>query len=250
VPLHPTALSFLLFMMLLLSPLSSLLLPMLLPWCWVRLPWPAIRRGKNLVVSDLVDGYWRAGIEVYGAPGSEALARELAQVQTLFCDWGAQEGSPQDKLVELEGVLCLSVLHVLSKAQSTALLARVSRALRPGGLLVGTCVGTCDRGGGSTRALSLTNVASAHACLPLSLSHPRARSLCVTGALECEGTWALTPDGTAPRWLYTAASLREALVAAGLSVDTVVELVEEEGRELRRRGDYSGCLLRFLARRA
>ncbi len=131
-------------------------------------------------MSDLVDGYWRAGIEVFGAPGSEALARELAKVQTLFCDWGAQEGSPHDNLVELEGVLCLAVLHVLSKAQSTALLARVSRALRPGGLLVGTCVGTCDRGGGilaGARALSITNVASAHASLPLSLSQPRARSL-------------------------------------------------------------------------
>jgi hypothetical protein len=191
-----------------------------------------------LVVSDLVDGYWRAGIEVFGPPGSGALAREFAQVQTLFCDWGAQEASPPESLAGLEGVLCLAVLHVMSKAQSTALLARVGRALRAGGLLVGTCVGKSQ----------VAEVPEAGFCV-CETDVVRA-PLCVTGALESEGTWALTPDGTAPRWLYTAASLRQALVAAGLSVDTVVELVEEEGQEQRRRGDYSGCLLRFAARRA
>ncbi len=126
------------------SLLVQLLLLLLL---LLLLPRPAMRRGRNLVVSDLVDGYWRAGIEVFGAPGSGALARELAQVQTLFCDWGAQEASPPESLAGLEGVLCLAVLHVMFKAQSTALLARVGRALRAGGLLVGTCVGKSYRGG-------------------------------------------------------------------------------------------------------
>jgi hypothetical protein len=110
-----------------------------------------MRRGRNLVVSDLVDGYWRAGIELFGPAGSGALAREFAQVQTLFCDWGAQQASPPEGLAGLEGVLCLAVLHVMSKAQSTALLARVGRALRAGGLLVGTCVGKSGGGGRKRR---------------------------------------------------------------------------------------------------
>jgi hypothetical protein len=37
------------------------------------------------------------------------------------------------------------------------------------------------------------------------------------------GEWARTPDGTAPRWLHSEASLREALVAAGWDDNVCVE---------------------------
>lgn len=81
------------------------------------------------------------------------------------------------------GALCMHVLHVLSSPQCAALLGRVGACVAPGGLLVGTCLGTTKFGGSE---------------------------------------WGVTPDGKAPRFLHCADSLHCALIAAGFSLAEVL----------------------------
>lgn len=71
-------------------------------------------------------------------------------MRTSFRDWA----SPADNSLAtdisapfknaLSGVLCFYVLHVLSREQTDALLARLRSVIAPGGLLIGGCVGASD----------------------------------------------------------------------------------------------------------
>lgn len=112
------------------------------------------------------------------------------------------------------------MLHVLSRAQSSSLLARLSRCARAGTILVGAAVG---RLGDATE-------------------------------------WALTPDGSAPRWLHSPETLRTELVASGWTeaVDVVgrsfggegwsFKRADGEGRGAGTSNDPRQCILIFSAR--
>ena len=141
----------------------------------------------SITAVDVTDAYWSAGARLFDAvPGHPTHA--LDGVHFIRGDWASPRAAAGEADVasaffgKVDVALCMFVLHVLSKAQVSALLARISACLLPGGLLIGVAAG----------ALS-----------PIE--------------------WALTPDGSAPRWLHSAASLREELVAAGFDNIDVVE---------------------------
>ena len=136
---------------------------------------------SSLVVADVSDAYWRAGVRVFDGGDTT----RMAAARTRWGDWAApSDGADADVAagLSLSGALCFYVLHVLSRQQSAALLARLRRAAAPGCLLLGACVGAATA-----------------------------------------GEWALTPDGAAPRWLHSAASLTQLLRDAGwCDVDVAV----------------------------
>ena len=127
-------------------------------------------------VADVTRAYWDAGLAVFGDTASDA--SPLQSIASAFGDWAAPE-APADIAAPfvgtLDAALCMLVLHVLSADQQRDMLARLARCARPGGLLLGACVGT----------------------------RSRARA------------WRATPDGRAARWLNNKETLAEALRAAG-----------------------------------
>jgi SAM-dependent methyltransferase len=129
---------------------------------------------SSLLIIDLPSGYWKAGVQLFGDSPTHG---SLAGVATSFGDWAAEVSPLEDAYAcSLDAVACMFVLHVLSREQQGALMARLHRCSKPGALLLGCCVG-CD---GSA------------------------------------GEWGSTPDGRGtPRWLHSAASLRVQLVTAG-----------------------------------
>ena len=126
-------------------------------------------------VADVTREYWDAGLAVFGDAVSNA--SPLHRVDAAFGDWAAPPASEiaAPLVGTLDVVLCMLVLHVLSAEQQRDMLARLARCARPGGLLLGACVGTRSR-----------------AC-----------------------AWGVTPDGKATRWLHTKETLAETLRAAG-----------------------------------
>jgi SAM-dependent methyltransferase len=153
----------------------------------------------QLVAADVTDAYWRLGERLFGDAAEGSAAHSTRAVRTSFADWAAplpEESGAACPLVDafagaFAGVLSMLVLHVLSQRQVERLLARLARCAAPGALLVGACVG-------------------------------------VTAA---PGEWSPTPDGSgARRWLHTAASLPDALRAAGWSVDASVQQMKHEER--------------------
>ena len=141
----------------------------------------------TVVAADVCDAYWRAGARIFdGGVDGEAAAARMADVRTRWGDWAAagDGGGADDPAagLRLGGALCFYVMHVLSRPQGDALLARLRRAAAPGAMLLGACVGAAEA-----------------------------------------GEWALTPDGAAPRWLHSAASLADALRQAGWCHVSVAE---------------------------
>ena len=128
---------------------------------------------SRLLVADVSDAYWRAGVRIFDGGDAE----RMAHAATRWGDWAASDdGGAADIAsgLSLSGVLCYYVLHVLSRQQSAGLLRRLRRAAAPGCVLLGACVGAATA-----------------------------------------GEWALTPDGSAPRWLHSAESLTHLLSDAG-----------------------------------
>lgn len=148
---------------------------------------------RHFVVADIHDGYWRAGMKIFG--DNEPESKSLDGIVECWGDWGAPAADPPAEgdlaapvLASCDIILNFYILHVLTRAQSVAMLRRMRQCARPGAILVGVCVGAHE---------------------PME--------------------WGLTPDGKETRWLYSAASLREELICAGWSVDLEVSASSPEG---------------------
>ena len=170
---------------------------------------------RNVVVADVVDTDWNAGVELFGPPGP-GVPGGVSALRFAFGDWALPGTDPGPAAALggtlLDGAMCMLVLHVLSRDQARAsphaprlaappgrlpavsdgsrgahqveaLLSRVARSLKPGAMLIGACVGSKQEGPWRDE----------------------------TGAVV------LTPDGTAKRWLHCVASLREAMLRAGFT---------------------------------
>eukprot|EP00123_Amoebidium_parasiticum_P000587 comp11432_c0_seq1/m.5843 comp11432_c0_seq1/g.5843 ORF comp11432_c0_seq1/g.5843 comp11432_c0_seq1/m.5843 type:complete len:299 (-) comp11432_c0_seq1:395-1291(-) len=102
---------------------------------------------EAVTVTDLHSGYWELGLKLY-MDGEGAEVTKLTQV------WGDLASVDEGPRVLQENGLentCLVVvnmlmLHVFSKEQSEVFLANVLKALKPGGTLFGTCVGSIESG--------------------------------------------------------------------------------------------------------
>ena len=152
---------------------------------------------SSILVTDIHDTYWQAGLELYS---DDTESSRLNGVRSNFGDWATPNDNSEadmavDKVNTFNAVMCMAVLHVLSREQSQNLISRIFRVLKSGGVLFGTCVGSVE-------------------------------------AQE----WALTPDGTAPRWLHSVESLRAALLSTGFTGNIVVNALQ---RGLRLTGDDS-----------
>ncbi len=102
---------------------------------------------EHILAVDVTDVYWAAGLRLFGDEPLGA-ASPLASAQTRFVDFAAPADSEAGQRAEaglarqFSGALCMFVLHVLSREQSSALLARIARCSQPGGMLIGACVGS------------------------------------------------------------------------------------------------------------
>lgn len=162
---------------------------------------------EEITVADIHDRYWQAGYRLYGDSETKDAAMSLRGVHTVFGDWAVPLTSEEASVYgnKFRAIICMSVLHVLSKAQCKALLERLA-------------------------------VCGASGC----------RLLGLTGGAKSPTDWARTPDGSAPRFLHSAASLKQALQEAGWSE---VQVTEEEKRE-RKGEDATGRLrLAFSAKK-
>lgn len=109
---------------------------------------------KSITVSDIHDGYWNAGREFFMDNLAHASTR-LDGITTVFDDFAQAFPLPEgstNKLVDafqlhFNAVICQMVFHVLSKEQTENLTKRLSRMLKSGGLLIGSCVGSDQEAG-------------------------------------------------------------------------------------------------------
>lgn len=144
----------------------------------------------NVLAADVTDAYWQFGCQVFGDAADGTAERSVGDVTTSFADWAAPPGDADDVVTPYAGtrdaVVCLFVLHVLSRSQVTHLLTRLARLVKPGGLLVGACVGCSDGQWG--------------------------------------GEWGVVPGGQSatPRWLHSPQSLEAELASCGWAQDVVV----------------------------
>jgi SAM-dependent methyltransferase len=134
------------------------------------------------VAADVHDAYWRAGLRLFGdidnsAAGAAASGR-LAAVRPAFGDWAAPLDAADDVAAGLEGALDGALLMFVLHVLSRLQCDRLLARLA-----------RCAKPGGVLLGAAV-------------------------GAATA-GEWALTPDGAAPRWLHSEASLAEALTAAG-----------------------------------
>jgi SAM-dependent methyltransferase len=137
---------------------------------------------SSITITDLHDYYWKAGKRLYFDDESN----KLDGVTTIFGDFATdpadiEKDISQDLTASFDCVICQAIFHVLSKKQSHFMIQRLFNVLKPGGILLGQCVGA-----------------------------PQARE------------WAFTPDGSAPRWLYSAESLTKELKSAGFTGEVKV----------------------------
>jgi SAM-dependent methyltransferase len=131
------------------------------------------------VASDVHDAYWRAGLRLFGDDDSTARASGLlAAVRPAFGDWAAPLDAADDVAAGLEGALDGALLMFVLHVLSREQCDRLLARLA-----------RCAKPGGVLLGAAV-------------------------GAATA-GEWALTPDGAAPRWLHSEASLAEALAAAG-----------------------------------
>ena len=139
----------------------------------------------NCLAIDVTSAYWDFGRSVFGDAGDGTAAHSISQCQTSFADWALPAAADEEDDVvhpyrhSRDVVVCLFVLHVLSREQTTHMLGRLAQLAKPGGLLIGACVG-CSAG--------------------------------LTG-----GPWGVIPGGqsTTPRWLHSPASLDTELQRCG-----------------------------------
>jgi len=122
----------------------------------------------RLVVGDVGPAYWEAGLRIFDkscllawqADQREALPEVTAKVgrdsyvpgtKFIWGDWAsALEGTvgkvgENDLAADIQGQLCgailMMVLHCLSAHQQVCILSRLACCLRPGGMLLGSCLG-------------------------------------------------------------------------------------------------------------
>jgi hypothetical protein len=131
---------------------------------------------SSCVVADICDVYWRAGVAVFDA-GDET---RMAAARTRWGDWAAplttQSGDAGD----------------------------IAAGLSLAGVLCFFVLHVLTRQQGAQLLARLRRAAAPGALL---------LGACVGAAVA--GDWALTPDGAAPRWLHSPASLADALRDAG-----------------------------------
>ena len=151
----------------------------------------------HALAADVTDAYWQFGKRVFGDAAEGTAECSVFGVTTSFADWAAPLSDNEDDVVSpfagsRDAVVCLFVLHVLSRQQVTHLLARLARLVKPGGLLVGACVGCSD---------------SQHG-----------------------GEWGVVPGGksTTPRWLHSPQSLTAELIACGWTQSVAVSSYDRE----------------------
>ena len=91
---------------------------------------------------DVTPGYWQAGLRLYN--DKERNNHDIASVKTLFCDLCAEEEEGGDVLepASFDCIILKNVFHVLSFVQATRLIHRMAKMLRPGGFVMGICVGS------------------------------------------------------------------------------------------------------------
>jgi SAM-dependent methyltransferase len=100
----------------------------------------------SIYAIDVTGGYWDAGLEIYRDTSSLSLARHsINEVHTLFCDLTSPDVSDTVTTELLnQSFDCLilkNVFHVLSLAQSETLVRRMNCMLKPGGFIMGICLG-------------------------------------------------------------------------------------------------------------
>ena len=90
---------------------------------------------------DVTPGYWQAGLRLYN--DKERNNHDIASVKTLFCDLCAEEEEGGDVLepASFDCIVLKYVFHVLSFVQATRLIHRMAKMLKPGGFVMGVCVG-------------------------------------------------------------------------------------------------------------
>ena len=102
---------------------------------------------KSIYAIDLHDGYWNAGREFFMDNLVHSSTR-LDGITTVFGDFAVPYPLPEeatDRIVDslkgnFEAVICQMVYHVLSKEQAENLTKRMFSMLKPGGVLIGSCV--------------------------------------------------------------------------------------------------------------
>lgn len=98
---------------------------------------------SQITAADIHDQYWKAGFELFGDAADNTAAFSLLGTHTSFGDW-AVPLSEEEKGVygyKFQAIVCMAVLHVLSKTQCETLLARLSACAAANCKLLGMTVG-------------------------------------------------------------------------------------------------------------
>ena len=151
------------------------------------------------MASDINDAYWRAGLRLFGDDDHDD-ASPIHGVSTLFGDWSTPIETPalsKDIAVQFyDGPTGLGGLDaVLCQLVLHVLSLDQSRYLL-------TRLAKCTKAGG----ILVGSCVGAHIA----------------------GSWARTPDGRAPRWLFSPAELRQELMDAGWGEVSVIEAPRDE----------------------
>lgn len=138
----------------------------------------------SLAASDIHDGYFKLGKELFSVPSSVSAKKneeKVEQVESVFGDMASEdtkEGGLDLSGLGWEGrfdyVSCFAILHVLSESQIRVFLKHVFQTLKPGAMAIG-----------------------------------------VTVASDTPRTWRKTPDGKDVRFLHSQASLTELVQELG-----------------------------------
>lgn len=99
---------------------------------------------ESVYVTDLHDFYWNTGLRLFDVPNS---AFSASKVHTFFGNL-ATEFDPTNSADivtsmkdSFHGVMCMAILHVLTREESVHMLKRVHYILKPGGVVFGYAVG-------------------------------------------------------------------------------------------------------------
>ena len=104
---------------------------------------------KDIFAVDIHDGYWNVGREFFMDNLSHGSTR-LDGISTIFDDFAQTYPLPAEctnKLVDslknnFDAVVCQNVFHVLTKVQTENIVKRICAMLKPGGILIGVCIGS------------------------------------------------------------------------------------------------------------
>lgn len=178
---------------------------------------------KDIFAVDIHDGYWNAGREFFMDNLSHGSTR-LDGISTIFDDFAQSYPLPADctnKIVDslknnFDAVVCQNVFHVLTKVQTDNIIKRICAMLKPGGILIGTCIGSMGE------------------------------------AMD----WMPTPNGDGHRHLQSVKSLKELLAENGCGKNEINELdlekdIPERWRKrivaFQKETEIKRCALVFLA---